>query len=158
MRIGFGYDVHRLSKERDLILGGVKIPNDKGLLGHSDADVVIHAVIDSILGALAKGDIGSHFPDNDDLYKDINSRILLKKITELMQKEKYKIGNLDVTICAEKPKLQEYIPLMRQNIASDLHCPISDVSVKATTEEELGISGGQIGIAAHSIVLLKEDI
>ena len=157
MRIGFGYDVHRLTENRSLILGGIKIPYSKGLLGHSDADVVIHAIIDSVLGALAKGDIGNQFPDSNGKYKDINSRILLRRITELMHNEKYKIGNLDVTICAEKPRLQEYILTMRQNLASDLHCNISEVSIKATTEEGLGVSGGQNGIAAHAVVLLKED-
>jgi len=158
MRIGYGYDVHRLTEGRALILGGIEIPQSKGLLGHSDADVVIHAIIDSVLGALARGDIGSHFPDTDAEYKDINSRVLLRKITEIMFNEKYQIGNLDVTICAEKPKLQDHILLMRQNIASDLQCQISEISIKATTEEGLGVSGEQKGIAAHSIVLLKKGI
>jgi len=157
MRIGFGYDVHKLTEKRALIMGGVNIPHNKGLLGHSDADVVIHAVIDSVLGALAKGDIGSHFPDNDDQYKDINSRILLKNTATIMLNENYKIGNLDVTVCAEKPKLNDHILLMRQNIASDLQCNIDDISIKATTEEGLGISGDEKGIAAYSIVLLTNN-
>ncbi|KQC11870.1 MAG: 2-C-methyl-D-erythritol 2,4-cyclodiphosphate synthase [Candidatus Cloacimonas sp. SDB] len=155
MRIGFGYDVHRLVKNRILFLGGVKIEHDKGLLGHSDADVVLHAVIDSVLGALAKGDIGTHFPDNDAEFKNINSRLLLQKITDIMQIEGFKIGNLDVTVCIEKPKLKEYIPLMRKNLAADLNCDINLISVKATTEEGLGVSGKSAGISAYAVVLLK---
>jgi 2-C-methyl-D-erythritol 2,4-cyclodiphosphate synthase len=155
MRIGFGYDVHRLVKNRILILGGVKIEHDKGLLGHSDADVVLHAVIDSVLGALAKGDIGTHFPDDEEEFKDINSRLLLQKITEIMPKEGFTIGNLDVTVCAEKPRLKEYIPLMRKNLAADLNCDVNRISVKATTEEGLGVSGKSSGISAYAVVLLN---
>jgi len=155
MRIGFGYDVHRLIKNRILFLGGVKIDYDKGLLGHSDADVVLHAVIDSVLGALSKGDIGTHFPDNEEEFKNINSRLLLQKTTEIMQKAGFTIGNLDITVCAEKPVLKEFIPLMRKNIAADLNCDINLISVKATTEEGLGVSGKNEGISAYSVVLLK---
>lgn len=155
MRIGFGYDVHKLEQNRKLILGGVDIPFEKGLLGHSDADVLIHAVIDAILGALSKGDIGLLFPDTNNNYKDINSRILLRKTYEIMQKSDHKIGNLDATICAQKPKLQNYISQMRENLASDLQTDIFNISIKATTEENLGISGDGKGISATAIVLLE---
>lgn len=156
MKIGLGYDVHKLHNDRKLIIGGVHIPHTMGLLGHSDADVLIHAVIDSILGALALGDIGSHFPDNEKTYKDINSRILLKKTYDLMLKNGYKIGNLDATICAQKPKLREYIEAMRKNLSEDLNCSISEISIKATTEEGLGFTGLEKGISAQAIVLLEE--
>ena len=156
MRIGLGYDVHRLVDGRKLILGGVEIPNGKGLLGHSDADVLIHAVIDSILGALALGDIGRHFPDDNDEYKDISSRILLAKTYQKMEENNYCIGNLDVTICAENPKLQSYIQKMRENLAADLNTDLANISIKATTEEGLGITGKQAGISAYCIVLLQK--
>ncbi len=155
MRIGYGYDVHKLEQNRKLILGGVDIPFEKGLLGHSDADVLIHAVIDAILGALSKGDIGQLFPDTDDIYKNIDSRILLRKTYEIMQKLDHRIGNLDATICAQKPKLQNYISQMRENLASDLQTDIFNISIKATTEENLGISGDGKGISATAIVLLE---
>ena len=155
MRIGYGYDVHKLEQNRKLILGGVDIPFEKGLLGHSDADVLIHAVIDAILGALSKGDIGLLFPDTNNDYKDINSRILLRKTYEIMQKSDHKIGNLDATICAQKPKLQNYISQMRENLASDLQTDIFNISIKATTEENLGISGDGKGISTTAIVLLE---
>jgi 2-C-methyl-D-erythritol 2,4-cyclodiphosphate synthase len=154
MRIGYGYDVHRLKEKRKLILGGVEIPFEKGLTGHSDADVLIHSIIDAILGALAKGDIGKLFPDTDDKFKDIDSRILLQKITGIMDETGYEVGNLDATICAQEPKLQQYIPEMRKNIAANLHTEINNISVKATTEENLGISGK--GISATAVVLLKK--
>ena len=154
MRIGYGYDVHKLVKNRKLVLGGVDIPFEKGLLGHSDADVITHAVIDAILGALAKGDIGLLFSDTDDNYKNIDSRILLRKTYEIMQESDYKIGNLDATICAQKPKLQNYIPQMRENMASDLQTDISKISIKATTEENLGISGEGKGMSATAVVLI----
>ena len=154
MRIGYGYDVHKLVENRKLILGGVQIPYTKGLIGHSDADVLIHAVIDAILGALAKGDIGQHFPDSNDLYKNIDSRILLRDVKKIMNNEGYEISNLDATICAQKPKLQKYIPQMRENISSDLQTEIDNVSIKATTEENLGISGK--GMSATAVVLLNE--
>ena len=155
MRIGYGYDVHKLVENRKLVLGGVVIPFEKGLLGHSDADVLIHAIIDAILGALSKGDIGLLFPDTNNDYKDIDSRILLRKTYETMQKSEHKIGNLDATICAQQPKLQNYIPQMRENLALDLQTNILNISVKATTEENLGITGDGKGISATSVVLLK---
>jgi 2-C-methyl-D-erythritol 2,4-cyclodiphosphate synthase len=154
MRIGYGYDVHKLEENRKLILGGVEIPFKKGLTGHSDADVLIHSIIDAILGALAKGDIGKLFPDTDDKYKDINSRILLRDVTNIMVETGHEVGNLDATVCAQEPKLQTHIPQMRKNIASDLRTNISNISVKATTEEGLGISGK--GISATAVVLLKK--
>ena len=156
-RIGYGYDVHQLTESRKLILGGVDIPYPKGLLGHSDADVLIHAIIDALLGALALGDIGSNFPDTDSSYKNIDSRILLRKTYELITEKHYKINNLDATICAEKPKLRPYIYQMRANIAADLNCHIDRISVKATTEEQLGISGSEAGMTAHCVVLIEKD-
>ncbi|OPX29329.1 MAG: 2-C-methyl-D-erythritol 2,4-cyclodiphosphate synthase [Candidatus Cloacimonas sp. 4484_143] len=156
MRIGLGYDVHRLVDGRKLILGGVEIPDNKGLLGHSDADVLIHAVIDSILGALALGDIGSHFPDNNDEYKGINSRILLTKTFQKIEENNYCIGNLDATICAEYPKLQPYLLQMRENLAADLKTDLNNISIKATTEEGLGITGKQAGMSAYCVVLLQK--
>ncbi len=155
MRIGYGYDVHKLEEGRKLILGGVEIPFKKGLTGHSDADVLIHSIIDAILGALAKGDIGKLFPDSDETYKDIDSRILLKEVKKILDNACYKVGNLDTTICAQEPKLQKYIPQMRENISSDLRIEIDNVSIKATTEEGLGISGK--GISATTVVLLKKN-
>ena len=154
MRIGYGYDVHKLVENRKLILGGLHIPYTKGLIGHSDADVLIHAVIDAILGALAKGDIGQHFPDSNDLYKNINSRILLRDVKKVMNNEGYKISNLDATICAQKPKLKDYLLQMRKNISEDLDTELINISVKATTEEGLGISGK--GMSATAVVLLNE--
>ena len=153
MRIGYGYDVHKLEENRKLILGGVEIPFEKGLTGHSDADVLIHSIIDAILGALAKGDIGELFPDSDDSFKYINSRILLRKVTNIMTEAGYEVGNLDATICAQEPKLQNHVQHMRKNIASDLHTDFSNISIKATTEENLGISGK--GISATAVILLK---
>lgn len=154
MRIGFGYDVHRLCKGRDLIIGGVKIPCDKGLLGHSDADVLIHAIIDAILGALALGDIGKHYPDNDQKYKNINSRILLKETAAKIDSAGYVIGNIDTTICAQEPKLSPYIAGMRANISQDLNTGRENVSVKATTEEKLGFTGEGRGVSVYAVVLL----
>lgn len=156
MRIGHGYDVHKLVEGRKLILGGVEIAHSKGLLGHSDADVLLHAIIDAILGALAKGDIGQLFPDTEAKYKDIDSRILLRRAYDVMNKAGYKIVNLDSTICAQKPKLKDHIPDMRFNISSDLNTPHNQISVKATTEEGLGISGQELGISATAVVLLEE--
>ena len=155
MRIGFGYDVHKLVKDRKLILGGVEIPNEFGLAGHSDADVLIHAIIDAILGALAAGDIGQHFPDSDEKFKDIDSRILLRETAKKLNDASYEICNLDSTICAQKPKLQKYILQMRKNVSEDLHTTIKNISIKATTEEGLGISGKEKGITATAVVLLK---
>lgn len=153
-RIGHGYDVHRLTENRKLILGGVNIPHDKGLLGHSDADVLVHAVMDSILGALALGDIGHLFPDNDDNYKNADSIKLLEKVCQVMENNGYKIGNIDSTVIAQKPKLAPYIIQMRENIAKACKCDISQISVKATTEEKLGFTGEMLGISAHAVSLL----
>jgi 2-C-methyl-D-erythritol 2,4-cyclodiphosphate synthase len=154
MRIGTGYDVHKLVEDRKLILGGVEIPYEKGLLGHSDADVLIHAIMDAILGAAALGDIGKHFPDNDDAYKGISSIVLPKKVAEIIKKEGYEIGNIDSTIIAQRPKLAMYIPAMRENIANALEISVSQVNVKATTEEGLGFTGEGLGIASQAICLL----
>lgn len=158
IRTGFGYDVHQLAEGRKLILGGVEIPFEKGLLGHSDADVLIYAVIDAILGALAAGDIGTHFPDTNIAYKSIDSRILLRKTLEIMSSYGYKLGNIDTTICAQNPKLKPYIQEMRRNLAEDLKADICQISVKATTEEHLGISGSQNGMTAFASVLLESEI
>jgi 2-C-methyl-D-erythritol 2,4-cyclodiphosphate synthase len=156
-RCGFGYDVHRLVSDRELILGGVKIPYSKGLLGHSDADVLIHSIIDALLGALALGDIGTFYPDNDLAYKDIDSRILLRKTYTLITEKGWKLNNLDAVICCQKPKLQPFINAMRANLALDLHCAIEQISLKATTEEGLGISGKGEGISAFCQLLLVKD-
>ena len=155
IRIGHGYDVHRLTEGRKLILGGVELPHDKGLLGHSDADVLIHAVMDAFLGALALGDIGKHFPDNDMSFKDIDSMVLFERVNKLISEKGYCLSNLDATISAEKPKLAKYIPLMRENIAKACGVDIDRVSVKATTEEGLGLKGEGIGATAVCI-LVKE--
>lgn len=155
IRIGHGYDVHRLTEGRKLILGGVEIPHEKGLLGHSDADVLIHAVMDAFLGALALGDIGKHFPDNDMSFKDIDSMVLFEKVNALISEKGYRLSNLDATISAEKPKLAKYIPLMRENIAKACGVDVDQVSVKATTEEGLGLKGEGIGATAVCI-LVKE--
>ncbi|MDE5946386.1 MAG: 2-C-methyl-D-erythritol 2,4-cyclodiphosphate synthase [Oscillospiraceae bacterium] len=154
-RIGHGYDVHQFAENRNLILGGVNIPYQKGLLGHSDADVLVHAIMDSILGALALGDIGHLFPDNDENYKDADSIKLLKKVAEIMNEKNYRIGNIDATVIAQMPKLAPYIENMRKNIADACQCDISKISVKATTEEKLGFTGALLGISAHSVVLLE---
>ncbi len=156
MRIGHGYDVHKTDENRRLIIGGVDIPCKFGLYGHSDADVLTHAVMDSILGAMALGDIGRHFPDTDEKYKGANSIKLLEYVGELMLKNGYKICNIDSTVLAQKPKLAPYIDNMRQNIASALKIDISLVSVKATTEEGLGFTGKCEGIAAHSVCLIEK--
>lgn len=153
-RIGHGYDVHKLCEGRELYLGGVKIPHTVGLLGHSDADVLLHALCDALLGAMALGDIGRHFPDNDDKYKGISSIILLENVKKLMDDNGYVIGNCDITVIAQKPKLAPFIPGMAENIAKVLECDISDVNVKATTEEHLGFTGRCEGISAHAVALL----
>lgn len=155
MRIGHGYDVHRLVSKRKLYLGGVLIENDLGLLGHSDADVLLHAICDALLGAAALGDIGKHFPDNDNTYKDISSLTLLKATGELIAKNGYSIVNIDSTVLAQAPKLKPYIDGMRKNIADALGLDISFVSVKATTEEGLGFTGEMQGIAAHAVCLIE---
>lgn len=155
MRIGLGYDVHKLVNDRKLILGGVDIPYEKGLLGHSDADVLIHAIMDSILGAAALGDIGKHFPDNDKVYKCISSIILLGKVGTLLENSNYEIINIDSTIIAQSPKMAPYISLMRENISAALRISIDLVNVKATTEEGLGFTGSGEGISSQSICLIK---
>ena len=155
MRIGHGYDVHRLVPKRKLILGGVEIPHHLGLLGHSDADVLTHAVMDALLGAAALGDIGRHFPDHDAKYSGISSLLLLGRVMDLLRVEGYQVGNLDVTVIAQHPKLLPYIPQMRQNLSKQMGVPLSQINVKATTEEGLGFSGKEEGIAAHAVVLLS---
>ena len=156
LRIGHGYDVHRLVPERDLILGGVSVPFEKGLLGHSDADVLLHAVCDALLGALALGDIGKHFPDSDPQYAGIDSRLLLSRTAELIREKGWQIGNVDATVVAQAPCLSPYIEEMRKNIADTLKLPLDAVSVKATTEEHLGFTGEKLGIAAHAVCLLTK--
>jgi 2-C-methyl-D-erythritol 2,4-cyclodiphosphate synthase len=154
MRIGQGYDVHKLVQGRDLILGGVKIKHETGLLGHSDADVLTHAIMDALLGAAALGDIGKHFPDKDPQYKNIDSLLLAKKVAELLYDNDYKIINVDATVIAEAPKIAPYIPEMRKNIASALYIDVSCISIKATTEEGLGFTGKKEGIAALAVALI----
>ncbi|MGN0675974.1 MAG: 2-C-methyl-D-erythritol 2,4-cyclodiphosphate synthase [Oscillospiraceae bacterium] len=154
IRIGHGYDVHRLVPGRKLILGGVDIPHETGLLGHSDADVVVHAIMDSILGALAFGDIGKHFPDSDPEYSGADSIMLLKKVMEIVSSQGYTVGNIDSTIICQAPKLAPYIDTMRNNIAAAAGCDVSRISVKATTEEKLGFTGAKEGIAAHAVCIL----
>ena len=155
MRIGFGYDVHKLVEGRKLIIGGVEIAHEKGLLGHSDVDVLIHAIMDSIPGALALGDIGKHFPDTDEKYRDISSIILLENVYNLMCKAGYEIGNIDAVVAAQRPKLAPYIDEMRKNIARVLNTDVNNINVKATTTEELGFEGRMEGISSYSVCLLK---
>ena len=155
MRIGHGYDVHRLVEGRALILCGQNIPYEKGLLGHSDADVALHALMDSMLGALALGDIGTHFPDTDPKYKGADSTVLLAAVNDLILQAGHRLCNADITIIAQAPKLKTYIPAMRQCIAKTLGCELSQISVKATTEEHLGFTGNGEGISAHSVCLLQ---
>ena len=156
MRIGHGYDVHRLVEGRDLILGGVKIDFELGLLGHSDADVLLHAVSDALLGAAGLGDIGRHFPDTDPQYKGADSRALLRHVVKLVRENGYFISNVDVTMIAQKPKLKDHIPQMVKNIAADLEIPETRVNVKATTEEKLGFTGTMEGLRCHAVCLLEE--
>ena len=156
MRIGHGYDVHKLVECRDLILGGVKIPHHLGLLGHSDADVLLHAVMDALLGAAGLRDIGYHFPDTDAQYKGADSRVLLRTVRKLLDEKGYRISNVDVTLLAQKPKVKPYIPQMMENIAADLEIDISRVNVKATTEEGLGFTGTEQVMACHAVFLLEE--
>lgn len=159
IRVGIGYDVHRLVQDRPLILGGVKIEHSSGLLGHSDADVLVHAIMDALLGALALGDIGKHFPDTDGAYKDCDSLILLEKVGQLVAQKGYQINNIDSTIIAQAPKLASYLEIMRENIGRTLDVSGDCVSVKATTEEGLGFTGSEQGIAASAVVsLLKGEI
>ena len=154
MRVGMGYDVHKLTENRDLILGGVKIPWEKGLLGHSDADVLLHAVMDALLGAAALGDIGKHFPDTDPKYQGISSVKLLIHVAELLKEHGYEIGNIDATIIAQKPKMAPHIPQMKENIAKALHMEPDCLNIKATTEEKLGFTGREEGIASQAVCLL----
>jgi 2-C-methyl-D-erythritol 2,4-cyclodiphosphate synthase len=155
-RIGNGYDVHRLVEGRKLILGGIEIPFEKGLLGHSDADVLIHAIMDGLLGALALGDIGQHFPDTDERYKGISSIKLLNHVKNLIDNEGFEIVNIDSQIVMQQPKLKPYILEMRGNLAKELELPLNRVSVKATTEEKLGFTGEEVGVKSYAVVLLKE--
>ncbi len=156
MRIGHGYDVHRLAPGRDLILGGVKIPYELGLDGHSDADVLLHAVMDALLGAAALRDIGYHFPDTDEAYRGADSRALLAEVGKKLSAAGYRVGNIDVTMIAQRPKLKDYIPLMEENIARTLDIEVSRVNVKATTEERLGFTGAGEGMSCHAVCLLEE--
>ena len=153
-RIGHGYDVHRLVEGRRLILGGVDIPYERGLLGHSDADVLLHALMDALLGAAAMGDIGKLFPDTDETYRGADSRALLREVVRRLRDAGYTVGNVDVTLVAQKPKIAPYIPLMRENIASDLEVSPAQVNVKATTEERLGFTGSGEGMSAHAVALI----
>lgn len=155
MRIGMGYDVHRLVENRKLVLGGVEIPFEKGLLGHSDADVLVHAVMDALLGAAALGDIGKHFPDTDEQYRGISSIVLLRRVAELLEEKCFVIENIDATVIAQRPKLLPYMEQMRENIAESLSLTKDRVNIKATTEEGLGFTGNGQGISAHAICLLQ---
>ncbi len=156
MRIGHGYDVHRLVEGRKCIIGGVDIPHEKGLLGHSDADVLLHAIMDAVLGAMAAGDIGKLFPDNDPAYKGADSLVLTRRVAEVMVERGYRLGNVDATVIAQAPKLAPHIPAMRERIADAFGVEVDRISVKATTEERLGFTGSGEGIAAHAVCLLEE--
>lgn len=156
-RIGQGYDVHRLANGRALVLGGVTVPWEKGLLGHSDADVLLHALMDALLGAAALGDIGRWFPDTDPQYQGADSRMLLRRVREILAENGFSIGNVDMTLVAQKPKIAPYIPQMRANIAEDLRLPVEAVSVKATTEERLGFTGDGSGMAAQAVALIFKE-
>lgn len=156
MRIGTGYDVHKLADNRKMIVGGVEIPYEKGLLGHSDADVLLHAIMDALLGAAALGDIGKHFPDTDERYKGISSIKLLAYVGELLEENMFLISNIDATIIAQKPKMRPHIDKMRENVAQTLHLPVERVNIKATTEEGLGFTGSGEGISAQAVCLLEE--
>ncbi len=156
MRIGYGFDVHRLVEGRELWIGGVKIEHDKGLLGHSDADVAIHALCDALLGAAAMRDIGYHFPDTDPRYKGIDSRKLLREVMRLLGEQGYHLSNCDITICAEAPKMNPHIPAMQQELAECMGCEVGQVSIKATTTERLGYTGRGEGIAAHAVALITK--
>ena len=155
MRIGHGYDVHKLTENRKLILGGVEIPYEKGLLGHSDADVLLHAIMDALLGAAALGDIGTHFPDTDERYRGISSVRLLAYVDQLLEENGYSVGNIDATIIAQRPKMAPYIPKIRENIANTLGLELNQVNIKATTEEGLGFTGSGDGISAQAVCILE---
>lgn len=157
IRVGFGYDVHRFSENRKLMLGGVEIPHEKGLLGHSDADVLLHSITDALLGAVAKGDIGSHFPDTDPGWKDADSAVLLVKVWKDIRADGWLLGNIDATIVAERPKLRPFMDTIRQRIAELLECDTDQISVKATTNEKMGFAGREEGIAAYSICSLTRS-
>lgn len=156
-RIGHGYDVHRLVENRMLIIGGVEIPYDKGLLGHSDADVLLHAICDALLGAAALGDIGKHFPDTDEKYKNVDSRLLLKEVCVLISEKGYRVSNIDATVVMQKPKMSPFIEQMRTNIATDCNVSIDCINVKATTEEKLGFTGDGSGVSAHAVCLICNE-
>lgn len=156
MRIGHGYDVHRLVEGRKCIIGGVEIPFDRGLDGHSDADVLTHAIMDSLLGAAALGDIGQHFPDNDNSFKGIDSQVLLREVCALIRKEGYEISNLDATIIAQKPKMMPHLPEMRRILAENMGVEVSQINLKATTEERLGFTGREEGISSHCVCLIEK--
>ncbi len=156
LRIGMGYDVHRLEKDRKLIMGGVEIPHEKGLLGHSDADVIVHAIMDALLGAIAEGDIGKHFPDTDPRYKGISSILLLEHVGDLLRQKQATIHNIDGTIIAQRPKMAPYIETMRDNMAKALKISKEQINIKATTEERLGFTGREEGIASQAIVLVEQ--
>lgn len=158
MRIGHGYDVHKFAENRKLILGGVEIPYELGLLGHSDADVLVHAIMDSLLGAAALGDIGKHFPDTDERYREADSIALLREVCRILTGNGYKIGNIDSTVIAQKPKLKDYITQMRENIANACGIDVSLVSVKATTEENLGFTGRLEGVSAHAVCIIYNEL
>jgi 2-C-methyl-D-erythritol 2,4-cyclodiphosphate synthase len=153
-RIGFGFDVHQLTDNRDFYLGGIKIPHNKGALGHSDADALIHSICDALLGAANLGDIGSHFPDTSDEFKDIDSKILLKKVTEMLNKKGFSIGNIDVTVCLQKPKIISFIPEMKRTLAKVMNISEDDISIKATTTEKMGYVGREEGIAVYASTLI----
>ena len=157
IRVGFGFDVHQLVEGRDLWLGGVKLQHTKGLLGHSDADVLIHAICDALLGAANMRDIGYHFPDNAPEYKNIDSKLLLKRVVELISTNGYRVGNIDATVCAERPKLNPHIPIMQQVLAALMGVEVDDVSIKATTTEKLGFTGREEGISAYATVLIEKN-
>lgn len=156
MRVGLGYDVHQLVEERDLIIGGVSIPYEKGLLGHSDADVLTHAIMDAILGAIGEGDIGKHFPDTDPLYKNVSSLKLLEHVATLLGNHHYEIANIDATIVAQNPKMAPYIEAMKEKVANSLQIDKSQINIKATTEEGLGVTGEGKGIASHAVTLIQK--
>lgn len=157
IRVGFGFDVHQLVEGRDLWLGGVRLQHSMGLLGHSDADVLIHAICDALLGAACMRDIGFHFPDSASEYKNIDSKILLKNTVELIATKGYKVGNIDATVCAERPKLNPHIPVMQQVLAEVMNVDVDDVSIKATTTEKLGFTGREEGISAYATVLIEKE-
>lgn len=157
IRVGFGFDVHRLVEGRDLWLGGIKLEHELGLLGHSDADVLIHAICDALLGAANMRDIGYHFPDNAGEFKNIDSKILLAKTVELIATKGYRVGNIDATVCAERPKLKAHIPTMQEVLAKTMNIDVEDVSIKATTTEKLGFTGREEGISAYATVLIAKD-